>query len=125
MLRVMLVDQWVPVRERLAQALQEFARVRVIGQFDDADSAVSALSRLVPDLIIMDGPLRAGHGMEVLRYVNANMPGMRVIVFAEHNGARWRARWMESGALAFFSKAGEFDRLLDAVIGLSEDADRR
>lgn len=122
LLRVILVDGSTLVRERLAQSFREFADVCVTGQYDDAGAALSELSRQQTDLVVLDGPLRVGNGMQVLGFVSAALPGTLAFVFSEDDGVRARARWAGAGADAFFSKASEWDLLLDAVIRLSEES---
>lgn len=124
MLRVILVDGSTLVRERLAQSFREFADVSVTGQYDDAVAAMNELSRQETDLVVLDGPLRVGHGLQVLGFVTAALPATLAFVFSEDDGMHARARWQGAGADAFFSKASEWDLLLDAVIRLSEESGR-
>lgn len=65
-LRVVVVDDSVTLRQRLVGMLRELDGVEVIGEVDDRDHAIAEIAKLKPDIVILDIQLRNGSGIEVL-----------------------------------------------------------
>ncbi len=68
-LRVAIVDDEKPARDRLRRLLSEHPDCAVIGEAGDASSAVDLIDRERPDLCFLDVQMPEGDGFEVLRKV--------------------------------------------------------
>lgn len=72
MIRVVLVDDHPIVRAGLRGVLDAETDIVVVGEASDAPSAVAAVERLDPDVVVLDVHLGSGpSGLEVLRQVRA------------------------------------------------------
>lgn len=112
---VLIVDDAPLVRERLAGALQDFARVTVLGKYDSAQAAIDGVMEHEPDLVVLDIELKGSNGMQVLRHVVDNHYPAKVFIFSNDNDPQQRRRFLQAGADGFYSKAGEFDQMLDTI----------
>jgi DNA-binding LytR/AlgR family response regulator len=68
-LRVVLVDDEKPARDRLRRLLSEHPDCAVIGEAGDASSAIDLIDRERPDLCFLDVQMPEGDGFEVLRRI--------------------------------------------------------
>lgn len=69
MIRVVIVEDEKPARDRLRRLLQEHADCIVVGEAADAQSAAALIDRERPDLAFLDVEMPEGDGFEVLRRV--------------------------------------------------------
>ena len=66
-MRVVIVDDEKPARDRLRRLLADHPDFVVVGEASDASSAVDLLERERPDLCFLDVQMPEGDGFEVLR----------------------------------------------------------
>ena len=68
-IRVVIADDHPLYREGVARSLSEDAGIQVVGQGQDAASAVELSDRLSPDLLLLDISMPGGGGIAALRQV--------------------------------------------------------
>jgi two-component system, LytTR family, response regulator len=74
-LRVLVVDDELLGRERVAGLLREHDDVEIVGMVDDGDAAVAAIREQRPDIVFLDYQMPGRNGIDVVRAVGAeNMP---------------------------------------------------
>lgn len=118
LLKVVLIEDSVALRQTLSAVLGEVAGVAVIGGAADERAALDLLQRQQPDLAIIDLQLRAGSGLGVLEALcqaPERFGRPRAVVFSSHDQAVIRERCFALGVERFFDKATEFDALLAYV----------
>jgi DNA-binding LytR/AlgR family response regulator len=65
MIRVLIVDDERPARERLRELLGTFQEVQIIGEADSGEQAIERINQLNPDLVLLDIQMPACNGIEV------------------------------------------------------------
>jgi two-component system LytT family response regulator len=78
-LRVLIVDDEAPARERLAALLAEHPDVEVLGECSSGPEAVDAILERSPDLVFLDVQMPEMSGFEVVDAVG--LDALRVLVF--------------------------------------------
>ncbi len=117
-LRVMIVEDSAPVRERLVGLLQEVAGVEIVGEAEDEASALALYHELKPDAAILDIRIRNGSGIAVLDHIKHHRPECVVIVLTNCAQTEFRQRCQEAGANYFLEKSREFSRVVSLLRGL-------
>jgi two-component system LytT family response regulator len=74
MLRVLIVDDEEPARERLRRLLAEAADVELVGEAADGEEAMDQIAALAPDVVFLDIQMPACGGMEVAASLGAPRP---------------------------------------------------
>ncbi|HEU5179195.1 MAG TPA: LytTR family DNA-binding domain-containing protein [Candidatus Polarisedimenticolia bacterium] len=64
-LRVLIVDDEEPARDRLRRMLGTFPAVEVVGEAEDGEQALEKLQELAPDLVFLDVQMPGAGGLEV------------------------------------------------------------
>ncbi len=115
MLKIFLVDDSAPVRQRIEAMLAGIAGARIVGQAGEAAAAVRGIIDGQPDVVVLDLKLGAASGFDVLRALRE--AGSRVEVYMLSNFATpaYRRRAEQLGARAFFDKSTEFEHLRAAI----------
>jgi DNA-binding NarL/FixJ family response regulator len=108
---VFIVEDSMPMIERLTQMLGEVPGIEVAGSASDRAGAMEAIRRLRPDAVILDIRLRHGSGIDVLRAIRSEQIPSMVIVFTNYPSAQYRVSCFRLGADHFFDKSTEFERL--------------
>jgi DNA-binding NarL/FixJ family response regulator len=69
-----------------------------------ASSKQWLITRLQPDVVLLDLRLSAGSGLAVLKHVKIAWPAIKVAVMTSHAQPDYRERCMELGADRFYDK---------------------
>jgi DNA-binding NarL/FixJ family response regulator len=101
---VLIVDDHEPFRE-VARLLLQAEGFEVVGEADDAVSAVEAAERLGPELVLLDVQLPDVDGFEVAeRLVSRGDPPV-VVLISSRDASAYRRRLAETRARGFIAKA--------------------
>jgi two-component system chemotaxis response regulator CheB len=79
-IRVLIVDDSVVMRRLLVNMLSAVDGIEVVGSARDGADALQKLKTLKPDLLTLDVEMPGANGIEVLRRVRREHPGVRVIM---------------------------------------------
>jgi DNA-binding NarL/FixJ family response regulator len=113
---VLLVDDHAVVREGYRRLLERGGNIEVIGEADDADTAVERFGALAPQVVVMDIALPGVSGIEVMRRMLATNPATRVLIFSMYEDAIFANRALEAGAGGYVTKASAPNVLVEAVL---------
>ncbi len=69
-LKVLIVDDEPPARERLRSLLAEFADVQVVGEAVSGQEALMHTHELAPDIVLLDVRMPGMDGLEAARHLN-------------------------------------------------------
>ncbi len=81
-LRVLVVDDEAPARQRILDLLAGESGVVVVGTANSGDSAIIAIRELDPDLVFLDVQMPGKTGLEVIRAVGADAMPLTIFVTA-------------------------------------------
>ena len=65
--------------------------------------------------MLLDYQLVGGTGVDVLRAIHPQLPGIVFVVLTNHPDPQYRRACMAAGATHFFDKSTEFDRIPDVL----------
>ena len=115
--RVFLVEDSVPIRERLVRLLGEIDGVEMVGEADTAAAAAAGILRSRPNIVVLDISLAHGTGIDVLREVHPQAPEIEFIVLTNLANSQYQKICMQAGASHFIDKStqiAEVSRLISA-----------
>jgi DNA-binding NarL/FixJ family response regulator len=120
-LKTFLVEDSPVIRESLVAALEEMVPLRVVGQAEDAPSALRWLedAHNKCDLVIIDIFLRLGSGMDVLRALHERRHSAQRVVLTNYATPDIRSRCAGLGASRVFDKSSEIDELVEYCLELA------
>ena len=113
--RILIVDDHEVVRVGIAQILSKEEGLEVVGEAEDARSAMDAAIELSPDIILMDLSLPSPGGIETTQKIKRELPSVSIIVLAvqEDEDALFDA--IKAGAAAFVLKDISPDDLVNVI----------
>ena len=124
-LQVYIVEDSPIIRWLLASTI-EAAGAELVGHSADAQTAITDLSVLDPDLILLDIRLKAGTGFDVLRALQERhlLPTAMKAVLTNHANAEYEQLSLRLGADRFFDKSSETSHVLPLIGALVADRQR-
>lgn len=114
-IRVLIVDDQALFREGLSLLLAEQPGMDVVGNADDASSAINQASQLKPDVILMDITMPGKSGIEATRTILINQPGCKVIALTAHEEPEVANNMFRTGAAGFLLKDCTCAELVEAI----------
>ena len=112
-LRVLIVDDELPARERLRSMLVEFGNFDVAGEAGNGEQALNQVDKLVPDIVLLDVRMPGIDGIEVARQL-ATMAEPPAVIFTTAFD-EYALEAFESQAVAYLLKPIRAEKLKAAL----------
>jgi two-component system nitrate/nitrite response regulator NarP len=110
-LHVLVVDDSVEVRKRVAASVSAVRGVAVVRQAGDVPSALRQLQEREPDVVVLDIEMPGPSGLEFLELVRRNGCDSLIIVLSIHDDPKLRQKCAQLGSNFYFHKLTEFDQV--------------
>lgn len=117
-IRVMLVEDDAPIRERMAAILAAAEQLELVGAAADMDEARRLCAGELPAVLITDLRLPDGNGLDLIREVRATYPAMEIMVVSALGDERNVLAAVEAGAAGYILKDSASVDLVGAVLDL-------
>lgn len=85
MIKIMLADDHVLIREGIRQLLEFDGMVDVVSEVNDGEECIDALENVKPEMILLDINMPKKNGMEVLSYIRKQNLPVKVLMLTVHN----------------------------------------
>lgn len=89
--------------------------MKVIGEAEDGESAVSLARQLKPDVVIMDIMMPILNGAEATRRILADLPGAKIICLTSFGTSADLARAISNGAVGAQEKESPVEDLIETI----------
>ena len=122
-LRVVIADDHSVVRQGIRGVLEEINELDVIGEVGDGVGALSMVSDLSPDVVVLDVNMPAMSGLEVTMALREEGSPVRVLILSMHDDPEYVLQAVRAGADGYVLKDVSPAELRDAVIAVHEGRD--
>ncbi|MCE2899098.1 MAG: response regulator transcription factor [Betaproteobacteria bacterium] len=116
--RILLADDHRIVREGVAALLRREPDLEIVGEAADGFDAVRLARELKPDIVITDISMPGLNGIDAIRRILADVPGVRTLCLSVHDETRLVGAVMDAGASGYLLKECAYEELLLAVRAL-------
>ena len=114
-IRVLVVDDFGPLRKSVCAALGERRDLSVIGEASDGWEAVQKAVDLKPDLVLMDIGLPLQNGIEAARQIRELVPETKILFLSQESSAEVIQEALSFGASGYVVKVNAGIDLLPAI----------
>jgi DNA-binding NarL/FixJ family response regulator len=119
-LRVSIVEDDRILRESLAALVGGTADMELVDTYPDAESAITGVPRLPPDVVVMDlnlAPPGSGRksGIDCVAAIKAALPLLQVIVLTVYDDADKVFEALRAGASGYLLKRSTTEEILEAI----------
>lgn len=114
---VLLVDDQPVFRNVARSVLERDGTCRVIGEADDGWHAVEMMSKMSPDIIVMDIQMEGMSGIEAARQILSRYPQANIVLTSMGSDTEYPILAREIGARGFVPKRNLNVELLRSLAG--------
>ena len=118
-LRLLLVDDHALFREGLIALLSYQDDFTVVGEAEDAESALDQARALEPDIVLMDIELPGEDGVIATQRLKMEMPAVTVVMLTVHDDSQTLFEAIKAGAQGYLVKNVRSRELLEQLRGLA------
>jgi len=115
MIKILVVDDHALIRKGLKQLLEDSPDIQVAGEAETGMQAINMMRKNHFDLVLLDIALPDKHGMDVLKQLRAEQPGIKIIVLSAYPEEQYGLRAMKAGAVGYINKQSAPEKLVGAI----------
>ena len=104
MIRILIADDHLVVREGLLMILSMEEDLEVVGEAPDGETAVRLVEELSPDVVLMDLRMPGMDGLQAIEQILARWPEMAIVILTTYNEDALMIRGLQAGARGFLLK---------------------
>ncbi|MFO3706927.1 response regulator [Xanthomonas codiaei] len=112
---VLVVDDHPLLRDGLSAMLAAERDMRVVGEAEDGEQAVTRYASLRPDVVLMDLQMPRVDGVEAIQRIRRVDPAAKVIVLTTYTGDVRAVRALQAGACGYLLKSALRRELVDTI----------
>ena len=112
---VAIVEDDVPAREILAGWIRRADGFRLVGEYDDAESAIAELPQMKPSVVLFDINLPGINGIECVRRLKPRMSDTQFLMVTVYEDANHIFDALAVGASGYLLKQMKRQELLEAL----------
>lgn len=121
-LRVLVVDDHPAFRRALSSALRMVKGIEVAGEAGGGREATDRARKDEPDLVLMDLSMPDFDGIEAMRRIHEDRPGLPVVILTAHADPGVEKEAREAGASGFLAKGTALEDIVIVLHEASEGA---
>lgn len=111
--RVLVTDDFEPLRHYLAEELDWYEGLSVVGTAANGEEAVARCADLNPDVILMDLGMPVMDGFTATRIIRQKYPHIMIVIFTISPNQKKLA--LDYGAYAYLEKGVAIEEIVDAL----------
>jgi len=115
MIKVVLTDDHMIIRDGLRALLERQPDMEVVAEADNGRTALKHVKELSPDVVIMDIGMRELNGIDATRQIVKMSPGVKVLALSMYSDKRFVKEMLKAGASGYMLKDSAFTELIDAI----------
>jgi NarL family two-component system response regulator YdfI len=115
MIRVLIADDHMLVREGLRTILEVAGDIELVGEAADGAEATRLASELAPDVVLMDLRMPNVDGIEALRQIKIQHPAVEVVILTTYDDDDYIVQGLRAGARGYLLKDAGREVLFETI----------
>lgn len=120
MIKVLVVDDQVILRESLKFIIEQDSEINVVGLAGNGKEALNLCRELVPDVVLMDIMMPICNGVEGTKLIKSQFSAVKVIILTTFNDDENISKAIKNGADGYVLKDIKPDELILAIKSVSK-----
>lgn len=113
--RIFIVDDHPAVRQGVMSIISHEPDMLICGEASGVPDAMQQIATLMPDVAVIDISLKSGNGIDLVKRIKAEYPGVRMLILSMFPDTLYAARALRAGALGYLNKSDSTEQLVDAI----------
>jgi DNA-binding NarL/FixJ family response regulator len=118
-IRVLVVEDYEPMRRTVRVTLQKRPNLQIVGEASDGLEAVQRAVELKPDLILMDIGLPSLNGIEAARQIRELIPETKIVFLSQETSPDVIQEALSVGASGYVTKINAGIELFPAIYAVT------
>jgi two-component system, NarL family, response regulator LiaR len=115
MIRVLVADDHAILRDGIRSILESQEDIIVVGEAGNGEEALELISKLMPDIVLMDISMPKTNGLEATRMIKRRFPQVKVLILTQHDNREYIAPALGAGASGYVLKRSGRREMLNAL----------
>jgi NarL family two-component system response regulator YdfI len=115
MIRVLIVDDHLVVREGLHTILEVSGDIEPVGEAANGAEAVRLVGELSPDVVLMDLRMPGMDGIEAIQQIKARHPAVEIVILTTYDDDEYIVQGLRAGARGYLLKDTGRQALFEAI----------
>lgn len=120
MIRVVICDDHVIVRQGIKQILADAGDIALAGEAGNGPDAMAlvraaAAAGTPPDVVLLDIAMPQRDGLDVLKSLKAEFPRLPVLMLSTYPDRQYAVRSLKLGAAGYLNKSADSEQMIDAI----------
>ncbi|MBL8088976.1 MAG: response regulator transcription factor [Anaerolineales bacterium] len=115
MIRVMITDDHLIVREGLRLILETADGIELVGEAKDGAECLELVKKLNPQVILMDLQMPRMDGITAIEHLRKDYPEIAIVILTTYNEDDLMIRGLQSGARGYLLKDSSRENLIDTI----------
>jgi len=120
MLKILIADDHAIVRQGLKQIVTETQDMIVAGEASNGQELLDKIKENDYDVVVLDITMPGRNGMDVLRQLRSERPGLPILMLSIHPEEQYALRALRAGASGYLTKESASDELVVAIRKVSQ-----
>jgi DNA-binding NarL/FixJ family response regulator len=113
--KILIVDDHPILRKGLSMVINQEPDLMVIGEAEDAQTALEMIESLMPDMVIVDLSLPGVDGIELIKSIKLRHRDLPALVVSMHDESLFAERALRAGARGYIMKQEAVENMLIAI----------
>ena len=114
-IKVLIVDDYEPLRKALAAALRTVDNMLLVGEASNGAQGVQLCSELKPDVVLMDLAMEGVGGIAATRTIRGTFKDVKILIFTSFAAYDQIQEALDAGADGYLFKNCSIDQLVNAI----------
>ena len=115
MIRVLICDDHLIVRQGIKQVLAEAEDVRVVGEAANGPDAIQQVRAGQVDVVLLDIAMPQRDGLDILKALKSEFSRLPVLMLSTYPDRQYAVRSLKLGAAGYLNKSADSEQMIDAV----------
>jgi two-component system, NarL family, response regulator YdfI len=120
LIRVMITDDHLIIREGLRLILETTDEIEVVGEAKDGAECLRLLPELKPHVILMDLQMPGMDGITAIEHLRRDHPEIAIVILTTYNEDDLMIRGLQLGACSYLLKDTDRETLIDTIIAAAK-----
>lgn len=115
MIKILIVDDLDLIRVGVKSLLESINGIKVIGEAENGEDAITLARKLSPDIVLMDLQMPGMGGLEATKKMMHYLPDTKVIVLTICEEEPFPTRLIQAGAMGYVTKGCGKEEMVQAI----------
>lgn len=120
MIKLLVADHHPIVRKGLEHLFSASSDIKIVGSVDNGESLLDFVKKNKVDIILTEADLPKLNGLTVLRYLKADFPDIKTIIFSGQPEEVYAVSAIKAGALGYVSKSVNIITINEAILKVND-----